>query len=956
MTKIIAGTYEILERIGSGGGGNVYLAYHRRLEKRVVLKADKRRISTREALLRKEVDVLKELDIPHVPRVYDFFVENGTAYTVMDYIEGESLDQPLKRGETYSQAQVICWAVQLLEALSQLHAPIHGNPPKGYVHSDIKPANLMRTPRNDIYLIDFNIALALGETRVIGASAGYASPEHYGLDFSTEGSLTYSKEEAGDTDVMPGGTEILGDARSGVSPPSGYQPNATTSGKRLVIPDVRSDIYSVGATLYHLLSGTRPAKEALQVVPLSEEEYSPQIVAIISKAMNPNPDLRFQSADEMLEALYSLRRNDPRVRAWKRRRLAAGIVFPSLFAVSIAAAFLGLKRMQTAEKWLKLSGYAREALDAGNVDTAVDYAMQVLSEKPSLLTPKEPAGAGRVLTEALGVYDFSGNYRAKGILTLPSELLGLQLAPDGSTAVCISSGLASVADMDNLEVRMELPLAASALSEVRYLDSDRIVYAGETGIRCVKLSSGAEIWSGQPATAVRVSEDGSTAVSVYKEDREAVLYDAEQGTVLRTIDFGEKYQSAAVNDLFANPENHLLSLNVDGSVLAVSFGDGSLELIDLEEEDHVYELLDGSEGYGQFEGGFSGRYFAFTASSQESSVFAVVDTETMEQTGGFETTESVYHVKVDENGIFIQSDNILVEIDPVTGEQRPLVTTAEKIGLFSTDGRNTLITTEDALLYYDENASLMETYQRTDGREFVELRGSCAAVGSMDSPVVRILEYEDCTDAQFFAYDPAYVHSEARVSADGKTVMLFGFDHFRVYGVDGALLAETAIPDAEQVYDQQYRRRDGMSVLEVLYNNGTLRSYDAGSGELLEESTREKPDPELYEEFETDDYRIESPLHGAPAVYEKKSGKLVRKLSEDAYLSYVTQVGEQFVLQYITSDGICYGQLMNQSWEITADLPYLCDVKDEILYFDYPSGNVRRSRILNIDEIKQLVN
>lgn len=72
-----------------------------------------------------------------------------------------------------------------MEALSYLHSPTHGDPPRGYVHSDIKPANLMRTPDNNIYLIDFNIALALGEENVIGCSIGYASPEHYGLDFSS---------------------------------------------------------------------------------------------------------------------------------------------------------------------------------------------------------------------------------------------------------------------------------------------------------------------------------------------------------------------------------------------------------------------------------------------------------------------------------------------------------------------------------------------------------------------------------------------------------------------------------------------------------------------------------------------------------------------------------------------------------------------------------------------------
>ena len=174
MEEIIASTYRIIRKLGSGGGGNVYLADHLRLNKKVVLKADKRRVTTRTSLLRREADVLKNLNHPNIPKVYDFFVEEDTVYTVMDYIEGESLDRPLKRGEHFSQPQVIKWAKELLDALDYLHSPTHGDPPQGFVHSDIKPANLMRTPDNHIVLIDFNIALSLGEDTVIGCSAGYA--------------------------------------------------------------------------------------------------------------------------------------------------------------------------------------------------------------------------------------------------------------------------------------------------------------------------------------------------------------------------------------------------------------------------------------------------------------------------------------------------------------------------------------------------------------------------------------------------------------------------------------------------------------------------------------------------------------------------------------------------------------------------------------------------------------
>ena len=140
---------------------------------------------------------------------------------MIEYIEGESLDKALKRGERFSQAQVVRWAVQLLDALSYLHSPVHGTPPKGYVHSDIKPANLMRTQDGNICLIDFNIALALGEEGVIGCSVGYASPEHYGFDFSSQyggedGSQTDGREERG----YSGRSEVCGTRRIYRGPPA----------------------------------------------------------------------------------------------------------------------------------------------------------------------------------------------------------------------------------------------------------------------------------------------------------------------------------------------------------------------------------------------------------------------------------------------------------------------------------------------------------------------------------------------------------------------------------------------------------------------------------------------------------------------------------------------------------------------------------------------------------------
>src|SRR5699024_8982538 len=101
----------------------------------------------------------------------------------------------------------------------------------------------------------------------------------------------------------------------------------------------------------------------------------------------------------------------------------------------------------------------------------------------------------------------------------------------------------------------------------------------------------------------------------------------------------------------------------------------------------------------------------------------------------------------------------------------------------------------------------------------VGLAGDFAFAARLDEPALRLLKLEDHLDAQIFSYDADYPHSEARVSSDGQTIMLFRYDRFRLYSADGTVLAEVDIPDAEQVYDQQYRRDEDGSRLEVVYNS-----------------------------------------------------------------------------------------------------------------------------------------
>ena len=230
-------TYTLLEQIGSGGGGIVYKAYHNRLKTYVVAKQIKEGVKN---ILksRAEADILKKMKHTYLPRVYDFLEIDGEIYTVMDYIPGESLDKPLKKGEKFSQKQVLKWAVQLAEALDYLHRQI---PP--IVHSDIKPANIMLTPEGDICLIDFNISLVFDSSMktATGISGGYAPPEQY------HDKVVYYRmtQPVSDTMTMTAATETMTDETKTDCTMTASEARSKIEQMMVKGVDTRSDIYSL---------------------------------------------------------------------------------------------------------------------------------------------------------------------------------------------------------------------------------------------------------------------------------------------------------------------------------------------------------------------------------------------------------------------------------------------------------------------------------------------------------------------------------------------------------------------------------------------------------------------------------------------------------------------------------------------------------------------------------------
>lgn len=280
---VIDGRYEVIKEIGSGGTGVVYLAYHIALQKKVVLKKIKKGVYD-PSVVRREADLLKDLHHTYLPAVYDFLVYNGDVYTVIDFIEGYSLDQYIDSGTYIDPENLKRWFTQLCEVLDYLHS----HDPK-IIHSDIKPANIIITPDNNVCLIDFNISLD-GVTDAMGYSKFYASPEQISSAYAAMEGRAYAVDE-------------------------------------------RTDIFSLGATFYHLFSWHLPAEDAVSNPPLTSimptEDY---FYEIIDKCMRPDPNDRYSSSAQLLKAVRDIRKHTREYKAFSIERFISVVTGTFLIA------------------------------------------------------------------------------------------------------------------------------------------------------------------------------------------------------------------------------------------------------------------------------------------------------------------------------------------------------------------------------------------------------------------------------------------------------------------------------------------------------------------------------------------------------------------------------------------------------------------------------------------------
>lgn len=337
---VIDGKYELLKLIGKGGMSRVYLAMDRRLNKQWAVKEITKsgRAKNNEIMVQSliaEANLMKKLDHPTLPRIVDIIDTGNTIYVIMDYIEGEPLSEELERNGAQPQELVIYWAKQLCEALDYLHTR---TPP--IIYRDMKPANVMLRPDGTVKLIDFGIAREYKEDKTADTvslgTKGYAAPEQFGGKGQT---------------------------------------------------DVRTDVYCLGVTLYHLVTGKNPCEPPYEIYPIRNwnPELSGGLENIIKKCTQLNPDDRYQSCAELL---YDLNHYEEIDDNYKRKQKFKIRLFSCTSVFCIVFLILGLlcQVLKINSNNSNFNNIIVQAEKASNYEESTKYYVQAAEIKPKELT------------------------------------------------------------------------------------------------------------------------------------------------------------------------------------------------------------------------------------------------------------------------------------------------------------------------------------------------------------------------------------------------------------------------------------------------------------------------------------------------------------------------------------------------------------------------------------------
>lgn len=345
---LVDGKYKILRKCGQGGMSVVYMAINERANKTWAIK-ELRKDGTQDYEVVKqgllvETDMLKRLNHPHLPSIVDVIDGDGSFLVVMDFIEGKTLSSILKEYGAQPQESVIHWAKQLCDVLGYLHSR---NP--AIIYRDMKPSNVMLKPDGNVVLFDFGTAREyksqnLEDTVCLG-TRGYAAPEQYGGHGQT---------------------------------------------------DARTDIYCLGATMYHLLTGHNPGEPPYEMYPIRHWNpgLSAGLEAIILKCTQKNPADRYQSCAELLYALDHYWETDAAYRKKQVKKLCKFAIPASLaiiFGIS-SGIFYGMESHTINTSYHAYLNAARHA--TGKTDEISNY------RKAINLDPYRSEGYEGLLQEA----------------------------------------------------------------------------------------------------------------------------------------------------------------------------------------------------------------------------------------------------------------------------------------------------------------------------------------------------------------------------------------------------------------------------------------------------------------------------------------------------------------------------------------------------------------------------
>ena len=304
--SLVDGKYKILNKVGQGGMSVVYLAMNEKANKQWAVKeVRKDGIKDFEVVkqgLVAETDILKKLSHPNLPSIVDVIDTEDSFIIIMDYIQGNSLNKALDEYGAQPQEHVIAWAKQLCDVLGYLHTRT-----PAIIYRDMKPANIMLKPDGNVTLIDFGTAREfkeknLADTTCLG-TVGYAAPEQFGGMGQT---------------------------------------------------DARTDIYCLGATLYHLVTGMNPCEPPYEIKPIREINplLSGGLERIIQKCTQRDPNDRYQSAAELMYALEHYEEIDDLYRKKQKGKLAkflACVAVTLVFAASSVWGYLAAENKKSED-------------------------------------------------------------------------------------------------------------------------------------------------------------------------------------------------------------------------------------------------------------------------------------------------------------------------------------------------------------------------------------------------------------------------------------------------------------------------------------------------------------------------------------------------------------------------------------------------------------------------------